>query len=154
MFAKLSKLRAVLLACRLILGGVFLYAGAIKAISSAEFALALLPFTFVPETWLGFIAQALPLVEIAAGLLVVLPWTARWGAGLVLVLCLAFMTALGWALANDIIVACSCFGNDEEPSRGAMIFALVRDVVLAGMAGAVLIAHPGTHSLPPAQNDI
>lgn len=145
MRADFSKGRAVLLVCRLILGAVFLYAGAIKATSSGQFAIALIPFTFVPEGWLGPISQLLPLVEIAGGLMILLPWTARWGAGLILFLCLAFITALGWALANDIIVACSCFGNDDEPSRPAMVFALARDVVLAGMA--VMVAKPRLSSV-------
>ncbi len=133
---------AVLLLCRLILGGVFLYAGTIKATSSGQFAIALIPFTFIPEGWLGPISQLLPLVEIVGGLFILLPWTARWGAGIILFLCVAFIAALGWALANDIIVACSCFGNNDEPSRPAMAFALLRDVVLAGMAAAVMVAKP------------
>lgn len=130
----------ILLILRIVLAGVFLYAGAIKAISSAEFALAILPFTFFPENFIGLFAKVLPLAEIAGAILVLLPWTRRYGAGLILLLCLAFIVALGWALANDIIVACSCFGQDEEPSRGKMIGAIARDVVLAAMAGFVMVA--------------
>jgi putative oxidoreductase len=129
----------VLLAFRVILAAVFLYAGLIKALSSAEFAMALLPFTFVPETWTGPIAQGLPLIEVAAGLLVLLPWTRRYGAALILLLCVAFITALAWAMANDIIVACSCFGEDDEPSRGKMGVAIARDLGLAALALAVLV---------------
>ncbi len=139
MRANFPKRRAILLACRVILGGVFLYAGAVKATSSAQFAIALIPFTFIPGGWLGAISQLLPLAELAGGLLILPPWTARWGAGLILLLCLAFITALGWALANDIIVACSCFGQDDTPSRPAMIFALGRDVILAGLAMTAMI---------------
>ena len=129
----------VLLALRVILSAVFLYAGLVKALSSAEFAVALLPFTFVPETWIGPIALLLPIVEVAAALLVLLPWTRRYGAGLILLLCAAFIIALGWAMANDIIVDCSCFGKDEEPSRAKMITAIVRDVGLAATAVVVLV---------------
>ena len=129
----------ILLILRLILAAVFLYAGLIKALSSAEFAIALLPFTFVPETWIGPIARILPLAEVGAGVLVLLPWTRRYGAAAILLLCLAFIAALGWAMANDIIVACSCFGQDEEPSRAGMMIAIVRDVVLAAMALAVVV---------------
>jgi putative oxidoreductase len=129
----------VLLALRVVLAAVFLYAGLIKALSSAEFAMALLPFTFVPENWIGPLARLLPISEVVAGLLVLPPWTSRFGAALILLLCAAFITALGWALANDIIVACSCFGNDEEPSRATMIAAIVRDVGLAAMAAVVLV---------------
>lgn len=134
-----DPMRWILLALRLILAGVFLYAGLIKALSSGDFMLALLPFTFVPESWMGPIAFTLPWVEVAAGVALLLPWTVRPAAVLVIGLCAVFITALAWALANDIIVACSCFGQDEEPSRGAMIFAIVRDVALAVLAGVVLV---------------
>lgn len=147
MQADFSKGRAVLLAFRVILAGVFLYAGAVKALSSAQFAIALIPFTLIPGGWLGAISQLLPLAEIAGGLLILPPRTARWGAALILFLCLAFITALGWALANDIIVACSCFGRDDTPSRSAMLIALVRDGFLAAMAGLVLL-FPPRHASP------
>jgi uncharacterized membrane protein YphA (DoxX/SURF4 family) len=133
-------MRKITLIFQLVLAGVFLYAGAIKAISSGEFAMAILPFTFFPENFIGLFATVLPLAEIAGAILILLPWTRRCGAALILLLCLAFIGALAWALANDIIVACSCFGKDEEPSAGKMVFAMVRDVVLAAMAIFVMIA--------------
>jgi len=133
-------MRKISLICQIILAGVFLYAGAIKALSSGEFALAILPFTFFPEHYIGIFAKVLPITEILAAIFVLLPWTRRYGAGLILLLCLAFIAALGWALANDIIVACSCFGADEEPSAAKMAVAIARDIVLTAMAIFVMLA--------------
>lgn len=133
-------MRILTLIFQIILAGVFLYAGAIKALSSGEFALAILPFTFFPEDYIGLFARILPITEIVGAILVLLPWTRRYGAGLILLLNLAFIVALSWALANDIIVACSCFGKDEEPSAAKMVIAIVRDVVLAAMAIFVMVA--------------
>jgi len=135
-------MRWVLLACRVILGAVFLYAGFWKATSSLQFLLALAPFTFVPAAWLGTIALVLPLVEILGGVLILIPLTARVGAGVLLALLLVFIVALGWALANGIIVACSCFGVDETPSAWKMALALGRDGLLAAMAVVVVLAKP------------
>lgn len=123
---------------RLGLAGVFLYSGLVKASASAQFAIALTPFTLIPQTWLGPLSALLPLCEIAGGGLILAPRTKRIGAGLIFGLCLVFVTALGWALANGIIVSCSCFGQDEQPSAAKMTLALVRDVLLAGLALAVL----------------
>jgi len=123
---------------RLALAGVFLYSGLIKASASAQFAIALTPFTLIPQTWLGPLSILLPLFEIAGGALILAPRTKRIGAGLIFGLCLVFVTVLGWALANGIIVSCSCFGQDEQPSAAKMTLALVRDVLLAGLALAVL----------------
>lgn len=128
----------VVLGLRVVLGGLFLYAGLIKASASAQFALALVPFTFVPSAWLGVLAFVILIAEVVAGILILLPWTQRLGALMILMLCVIFMIALGWALSNDIIVSCSCFGEDETPSAAKMMVALGRDVLIAAGAAVVL----------------
>lgn len=132
---------------RFLLAGVFLYAGLVKSLSSAEFALALIPFTIIPAAWIGTIARVLPLAEIGAAVLLLLPGTRRLGALAIGGLCLLFIAALGWALANGIIVSCSCFGKDEAPSAMKMALALGRDVLLALAALAVFL--PPTRSRRP-----
>ena len=127
------------LAIRLFLAGVFLYSGVVKASSSAQFALALAPFTLIPETWIRPLSVFLPCAEIAGGALILVPRTRTIGAFLVLGLCLVFISALGWALANGIIVNCACFGQEERPSAAKMALALMRDVFLAIMAFIVLL---------------
>jgi uncharacterized membrane protein YphA (DoxX/SURF4 family) len=127
------------LAIRLFLAVVFLYSGLVKASSSAQFALALVPFTLVPEIWIGPLSVLLPLAEIAGGALILAPWTKRIGGCLVLGLCLVFITALSWALANGIIVNCSCFGQEERPSAAKMTLALMRDIFLAVLAFIVVL---------------
>jgi uncharacterized membrane protein YphA (DoxX/SURF4 family) len=126
-------------AIRLFLAGIFLYSGVVKASSSAQFALALAPFTLIPEIWIRLLSVLLPCAEIAGGALILVPRTKTIGACLVLGLCLAFASALGWALANGIIVNCSCFGQDERPSAAKMTLALTRDVFLAALAFIVLL---------------
>ena len=132
-------MRYVSLIARLILAGVFLYAGLVKASSSAQFANALIPFTFLGDQWLGPISRTLPWVEIVAAILILLPWTRRLGAAVLLVLCLLFIAVLGWALAEGIIVSCACFGRDETPSAAKMAMSLIRDVSLVAMAVIVLV---------------
>ena len=130
----MNHVRTVL---RFVLAGIFLYAGLVKSLSSAQFAIALIPFTVVPSEWIGTIALLLPLAEIGAAVLLLLPSTQRIGALAILALCLLFIAALGWALANGIIVSCACFGKDETPSAMKMAAALGRDVLLAAAALAV-----------------
>jgi putative oxidoreductase len=124
---------------RLLLAAIFLYSGFIKASASAQFAVALLPFTFVPESWRLPLSIVLPVSEIAGGALLLAPWTQRIGALLILGLCLLFIAALGWALVNDIIVSCSCFG-EEQPSVAKMSLTLLRDFFLAALALIVFFA--------------
>jgi putative oxidoreductase len=125
-------------AIRLFLAVIFLYSGLVKASGSAQFAIALAPFTLIPETWIRPLSVLLPLAEIAGGALILAPPTKPIGACLVLGLCLIFITALSWALANGIIVDCSCFGEEQRPSLAKMILALMRDIFLAALAVIVL----------------
>lgn len=127
----------LVLVLRVVLGAVFLYAGVVKTSASAQFALTLVPFTFLPPVWLPGIALILPGIEIAAGLAILIRPTRRIGAALIFLLCLVFCIVLAWALANGIIVSCSCFGRDETPSAWKMMLALGRDVLLALAAGVV-----------------
>lgn len=142
-------MRYVFLATRIVLAGVFLYAGIIKASASAHFAVTLMPFTILPQDWIGLIAFTLPLVEILAAILLLIPRTSPYGAALVLLLSVAFISLLGWALHNEIIVACGCFGQDETPSAEKMQMAMERDVVLGAVAMAVFL-----QSLPQVNKDL
>jgi len=127
---------------RIALGLTFLYAGMIKAGASEEFALALVPFTMIPDAWTGIFAVSLAWTEIAAGLLILLPRVNRFGSALILFLALLFAGVLTWALANDIIVSCGCFGGDAPPSAHAMRVAIARDVVIAAAALFALVFRP------------
>ena len=131
----------------MILASIFLYSGLIKASSSAQFAIALAPFTFLPETWIRPLSILLPLCEIIAGLLILVSPTKHLGAGVIFVLCILFATVLGWALANGIIVSCSCFGEDDQPSAMKMALALGRDLFLAGLALVIILERTSTQAL-------
>lgn len=124
---------------RVFLGGIFLYAGIVKASASEAFALALVPFTILPDSWIGAFAILLAWTEIAAGVLILLPRIHRVGSALILLLALLFIGVLTWALSNDIIVSCGCFGSDETPSAAAMQTAILRDLGIACAAACALV---------------
>jgi hypothetical protein len=119
---------AISLLLRIALAAVFFYAGTVKAGASQEFAMALLPFTFVPPQWTMPLALALAWTDILA-----------LGAALVGALCFLFIGVLSWALWNGIIVSCGCFGADDSPSAWKMLLAIGRDIVLLGAAAGVLV---------------
>ena len=131
--------QAILLCARLALAGVFLHAGAVKATSSHEFALALLPFTFVPQDWTMPLALTLAATELLAGVLLLLPRVFPAGAALVCALCVLFISVLTWALANGFIVSCGCFGTEEAPSAWKMLAAIGRDIAILIAAAAILL---------------
>jgi uncharacterized membrane protein YphA (DoxX/SURF4 family) len=129
---------ALVLILRLILGGIFLYAGLVKAGAGQAFAVALIPFTFIPIGWTGPLAYMLAGIEILAGLLILLPRIYEAGAALMTGLCIVFIGVLTWALMNGVIVSCGCFGEDEVPSAARMLAAIGRDVLIFAAAVAVI----------------
>jgi putative oxidoreductase len=144
-------------AVRLFLAGIFLYSGLIKASSSARFAIALAPLTLIPGNWLRPLSVLLPLAEIAAGLLIVIPRTKRLGAFIILGLCILFISALSWAMANGVVVSCSCFGEEEQPSLAKMTLSLLRDIILAALAFVIFFEdrlHAYGRRKVPAQNAV
>lgn len=122
---------------RIFLGGLFIYSGAIKVDPGRQFATALAPFTILPENLLYPFAIALAFAELLAGALILIPRTARIGATGILLLCMLFIGVLGWALANNIIVDCACFG-ESTPSAAKMAIAMIRDGVIFGLGLIVL----------------
>jgi len=135
-------MNALRLGARAILAGVFLCAGLIKAGASQQFAVAIVPFTIIPPEWISPIAHILPIIEVIAGILILVPKIHPAGSVMILTLCVFYISMLGWALANDIIVDCGCFGNDSTPSATKMWASLWRDMVFAAMALFALVRLP------------
>lgn len=130
---------ATLLCLRIGVAGIFFYAGAIKAGASQSFAIALLPFTFVPPGWTLPLALTLAWLEILAAILLLMPRIFPLGAALVCALCVLFSVVLSWALWNGIIVNCGCFGADDSPSAWKMWLAIGRDIFFLAAAAAILL---------------
>lgn len=129
---------ALVLVLRLILGGIFLYAGLVKAGAGHAFAVALMPFTFIPAGWTGPLAYMLAGIEVLAGFLILMPKVYEAGAALITGLCVVFIGVLTWALLNGVIVSCGCFGEDESPSAARMLVAIGRDILIFASAVAVI----------------
>lgn len=127
-----------ILGIRLVLAGIFLYSGLVKAGASEEFALALVPFTIIPTAWIGTFAMVLTWLEIVVGLSLLVPRVYPLAAAMVVLLTIIFIGALSWALSNGIIVDCGCFGRDEAPSAFKMVLAMGRDVLIGAGALAVI----------------
>ena len=122
---------------RLLLAAIFLYAGAVKLGISERFAITIAQFFILPLAWPGPFAASLPWIEMLAGILLLIPRTARVGAFAAAVLLVAFIGALGWAWSQGFTVDCGCFGSTEdEPATATgnqIPYALARDVVLLAL---------------------
>lgn len=124
---------AVGVALRLVLSGVFVYAGWVKLVDPAEFRGAVESFRIVPQGLLSFVVYGIPAAEIvlAVGL-----WLKRYrdvAAWACAVLMAVFTVLIGVAWIRGIDLTCGCFGS-AGGNETNYPFLLVRDLALLGVA--------------------
>lgn len=124
---------------RILLSGLFTYAGISKMYDVRAFADSVASFHLLPDVLLPVAALTLPPLEIAAALLVLS--VGRWrqaGVFCLLALLAIFTVALASALARGLPVDCGCFGTSHfdplSPTKNLWL-ALGRDLVLGVAAG-------------------
>lgn len=119
--------------CRLTLGGVFLYAGLVKAEDVTAFARDVANYRILPYAWNHVVAATLPYVEALAGLLLVCNRRVRPATLVLGGLTLVFMAALASLIVRGMEIDCGCFrpGSGEPTSPWQ---ALVRDAGLLVLA--------------------
>jgi uncharacterized membrane protein YphA (DoxX/SURF4 family) len=133
-------------AARLTLGVVWLVAGASKVGDLAASGRAVAAYRLFPYDVAAFLGAALPFVEIAIGVLLVLGLATRFSAVVSGVLLLAYIAGIASAWARGLRIDCGCFGGggdltgDEQPRY---VSETIRDIALLAVA-AFLAALPRT----------
>ncbi len=121
------------LLARLVLAGVFLWAGAQKARHPQLFALDLEAYRLLPATVILPIAYYLPWLEIATGISLLVPGLRRAALGLAILLLLIFTLMLSIAWLRGLSINCGCFGAGGGDSTDFAL-AVGRNVGLIAMA--------------------
>jgi putative oxidoreductase len=145
--------RVVIWIGRLVLGGIFVYAGYSKIflpnfmfrpLFALKFSLStnLSNFAFQVESYkllspagVSFVAHTLPFTEIVLGLLLLIGWRLRIWATLGTLLILGFLAAVARAYLLHMDINCGCFAT-PEPLTG---WTVVRDSALAALAVAMTV---------------
>ena len=102
--------RAAGLLVRLVLGGVFLYAGALKSYDPHMFANGIDQYDLLPRGGINTAAIILPWVEVVAGGLLVLGIWKRASALVLTGLTTGFFGAITSVLVRGLKIKCDCFG--------------------------------------------
>ena len=145
--------RLVIWIGRLLLGGIFVYAGYAKLVYPnhnlwpffiLRFSIStnLSTFAFQVESYkvLGaegasLVAHTLPFVEIVLGLLLLIGWKFRIWAAMVTSILAGFLTLVTRAYLLHMQINCGCFGT-PEPLTGMTV---LRDSALVALAVAMTI---------------
>lgn len=120
---------------RLVLAGVFLYTGTIKALDPTAFVPDVRSFQMLDDPWAAWLALGLPWLEIFAAVALLL---GGWARGALLILAgmlLAFAVAFIQAWWRDLDVTCGCFGKTENETN--FVQSLAIDFGLLAVVGFV-----------------
>ncbi len=133
---KAIALRYKTAAISIVLGALFVYAGAMKISDPLAMADTIAAFGILPLALINSFALAVPAFEIISGALLIAGWYRRVAAMALLIAIAAYTTAIGSALARGITIDCGCFGVGPA-TRGAMWWDFGRDLALLAAALAV-----------------
>jgi uncharacterized membrane protein YphA (DoxX/SURF4 family) len=119
-------------AARLLLGGVFVVAGALKLPDPAAAVRAVRAYRLLPESLVAPVAFGLPVVEIAVGLALLAGVFVRTAALASAVLLLVFVGAVASAWARGLQIDCGCFGDGGQVAAGRTAYPaeILRDLAL------------------------
>ncbi|MDX9753315.1 MAG: MauE/DoxX family redox-associated membrane protein [bacterium] len=113
---------------RLLLGGLFLYAGAIKLVDMQNFMYDIENYRLIPHSVLPLLAISLPAIEIIAGLCLILGLWTEGALTIITTLMVVFIAAITSAVWRGLDISCGCFGTSDAEQVGWSI--LLRDYVL------------------------
>jgi uncharacterized membrane protein YphA (DoxX/SURF4 family) len=150
MFRRTSWAPWLALLGRLVLGGVWIGAGAAKVTALDESVRAVRAYRLLPDVAAQIIGAGLPLVEILLGVLLVVGAGVRATAVVSAVLMAAFVVGIASAWARGLRIDCGCFGSGgqlaagEDPAYG---WELARDGALLVIALFLAARPPGRFGL-------
>jgi uncharacterized membrane protein YphA (DoxX/SURF4 family) len=116
---------------RAVIGGVFLYSGAIKVLDVKGFARMVSQFNLVPDQFLAPVAYGLPVLEILAGigLIFEIPGALTAISGMLIM----FIGVLWYGILKDLDIDCGCFSTEELKGQDSLKNALYRDIVMVAV---------------------
>jgi putative oxidoreductase len=115
---------------RILLGGLFVFAGATKVYDPGAFAIELQRYQAVPWTIGALLALYLPWLEMLAGAFLLFR-KIEWGPLLIITLLLfIFTVALASAMLRGLNIDCGCFGKTFAAT--GTVLPLLRNLTLLG----------------------
>ncbi|MFF5171442.1 MauE/DoxX family redox-associated membrane protein [Micromonospora sp. NPDC000089] len=129
-------------AVRLGLAAVWLIAGAAKVGDLAASGRAVNAYQVLPYDAATAIGAALPFVELALGVLLLLGLATRLAAGVSAGLLVVFIAGIASAWARGLAIDCGCFGSGGQLAAGqapSYLPEILRDLGFLALAGFLLI---------------
>ncbi len=130
----------------ILFGGLFLWAGTLKAINPSMFLLNVRSFDLLGDPYAAWLALALPWLEIFCGLAVITGLLRPGGLLLLNVTLVIFLAAIVHAWMRGIDIKCGCFGPGDHTAAYAEL--VLRDVLLLGLGTWLFYLSTGAEPEP------
>lgn len=132
-------------AARLLTGGVWVVAGALKLPDLDSSVRAVRAYEILPEAIVPVVGTMLPILEVVIGLTLILGLVTRFSAVVSALLFLAFVIGIASVWARGIEIDCGCFGGGgaKEGAMEEYPVKIAQDVGLF-LASAWLVWRPRT----------
>ncbi len=138
-------LRWVGLVARLVLGGVWLWAGLLKVGEPEASVTAVRAYQLLSPSLADGVGRVLPMLEVVLGACLVLGLLTRVAGGVSGLLQIAFIIGIASVWARGISINCGCFGDGgpDPDAIGRYPWEIARDVGLL-LASLYLVWRPRT----------
>lgn len=117
---------------RLVLGGVFLWAGIVKIPDLELFSYTVRAYHLLPDFLILPVTILVPYLECVIGLCLILGFWTQASLLIASSLLITFAGALGTKIYQGVNMSCGCFGFGAE--RGSLEWVLAQDVLLLSFA--------------------
>ena len=128
MISKILSSKYFVLASRLILGFVFIYAAVEKIADPSGFADSIYNYKIFPLFMINIAAVILPWIELAAGLLLIFGIAIKENVFIINLFLLLFIILITISLIRGLDIDCGCFGTTNGSSIG--IQRIIEDTIL------------------------
>lgn len=135
-----SAMDAVALLARFALAAVWIASGVLKMQNPGATLLSVRAYELFPDAAERFIALALPALEVALGVLLVLGIFLRATSLLSALIFLAFIAGIASAWARGLTIDCGCFGGggyNSSVNPWAYVKEILRDTAFIALAAIV-----------------
>ncbi|MDF1606414.1 MauE/DoxX family redox-associated membrane protein [Nocardioides sp. YIM 152315] len=125
---------------RVVVGVVWIVAGALKLPDPAQSVAAVRAYQLLPGDLATPVGQLLPVIEIVVGVMLVVGLLTRGAAAISALLFVAFIVGIASVWARGINIDCGCFGGGgADPDAASQYpWEIARDVLL--LAASVFVA--------------
>jgi uncharacterized membrane protein YphA (DoxX/SURF4 family) len=118
--SKIVNNKLILLAARLVLSFVFIFAAVSKAADPEGFGQVIANYKLLPDFAINTIAIILPWIELTAGLLLLFGISVKENSAILSVLLTVFIFAILISIFRGLDIECGCFGTVDGSKVGLL----------------------------------